>query len=324
MEKNRTPFFTVFTPVYNHKNEIHRVWESLQNQTFRDFEWIVVDDGSTDGVWPLLEKYKMEAFFSVILIRQENMGKHFAWNHALDIAKGVLFVPADSDDRFLENTLEFFHEKWNSISHENQPFYSGINVLCKDSVTGEIIGNKFPKDGLISNNLELEFKYKVVGEKWGCMRIDLLCAYKFPEIKGQGYYAENYIWFSIAKKYNVLCFNKILRIYYTNGNSITNSSKIKSFEKFKTEAPVKFDFHIWHLNENKAWMLRYDIKEYIISIINLCRYGLAMNKNIYEVSKLMQGLLNKIALVTLFIPSWLYYKFIDSKNIKSDRSYNQF
>lgn len=68
----KIPFFTIFTPVYNRKNEIHRVWESLNEQTFRDFEWILVDDGSTDNVWPLLEEYKEKASFPVTLLQQEN------------------------------------------------------------------------------------------------------------------------------------------------------------------------------------------------------------------------------------------------------------
>jgi glycosyltransferase involved in cell wall biosynthesis len=66
--------FTVFTPVYNRKHTINRVWESLQNQTYRNFEWIVVDDGSTDGVWDLLQRWKKEADFPVTLLQQENSG----------------------------------------------------------------------------------------------------------------------------------------------------------------------------------------------------------------------------------------------------------
>lgn len=70
--------FTVFTPVYNRRDKIHRVWDSLRSQTFRDFEWIVVDDGSTDNVMEILAIYKNEADFPVTILRQENKGKHFA------------------------------------------------------------------------------------------------------------------------------------------------------------------------------------------------------------------------------------------------------
>ena len=54
-------FFTVFTPLYNRKHTIHRVWESLNQQTVQNFEWLIVNDGSEDGVESLLESYKKEA-----------------------------------------------------------------------------------------------------------------------------------------------------------------------------------------------------------------------------------------------------------------------
>ncbi len=308
-----THFFTVFTPTYNRKNEIHRVWESLNNQTFRDFEWIVVDDGSTDNIWSFLEQYKKEALFPVTLLQQENLGKHFAWNRALDIAKGELFVPADSDDRFLPHTLQFFYEKWNAISANERSKYSGINVLCKNSVTGEIVGNKYPQDELISNNLELYYKYNVHAEKWGCIRTDLLQKNKYPEIKGRGNYIQNYTWYSLAKHYKVLCFNEVLRIYYTAGDSITNKFTSKTYENFKFAASILFDYLMWHLNNNKWWMLRYDKVEYIKSVINLCRNGFPNNRTFFDLFLQLKGFLNKVSLTIFYIPSLIYFKLFDSK-----------
>lgn len=68
--------FTVFTPVYNRKDKIHRVWDSLQMQTYPNFEWVIVDDGSTDGIGSLLEEYKQKADFPVTVLTQANSGKH--------------------------------------------------------------------------------------------------------------------------------------------------------------------------------------------------------------------------------------------------------
>lgn len=306
--------FTVFTPVFNRINEIHRVWESLNAQTFRDFEWIIVDDGSTDNVWPLLEQYKKDASFPVILLRQENKGKHFAWNRALDIANGELFVPADSDDTFLPHTLQFFDEKWNGIPLLEKSKYSGINVLCKNAETGKIVGNEYPTNGMISNNLELYYKFKIIGEKWGCVRTDVLKEYKFPEVTGRGCYNLNYTWYSIAKKYISFCFNEPLRVYYTDGTSITNTFKKRSFDKFKYAAPVWVDYLLWHLNNNRNWMIKYNWQEYFKSIFNLGRNSFAIDMNFYHVFTRLKGLINKMSFIILYFPSYLYYKFIDLKN----------
>lgn len=224
------PFFTVFTPVFNRKHCLHRVWDSLCAQTDRDFEWIVVDDGSTDGLTELLAEYQAKADFPMTVLSQSNHGKHFAWNRAVDLAKGYLFVPADSDDEFVPETLERFRSLWLSIPPQSRERYSGINVLCRDQY-GEIVGDLFPQDVMTSDNLELFYRFNVQGEKWGCLRTDLLRQRKFPEIKGRGCFPLSWCFFWLAQRYRVLCVNEVLRIYYRNlSDSITkcHSAKIVS------------------------------------------------------------------------------------------------
>ena len=77
-------FFTFFTSTYNRKHTIHRVWESLISQTNKNFEWIIIDNGSQDNVRPLLEDYKLKADFDVKLIFQENKDKFMAFNKAFE------------------------------------------------------------------------------------------------------------------------------------------------------------------------------------------------------------------------------------------------
>ena len=70
--------FTVFTPTFNRAHTLHRVYNSLCAQTFSDFEWVVVDDGSEDDTERLIAKWKKEADFPVLYKKQKNRGKHMA------------------------------------------------------------------------------------------------------------------------------------------------------------------------------------------------------------------------------------------------------
>lgn len=298
------PKFTVFTPVFNRKDKIHRVWESLNKQTFRDFEWIVVDDGSTDNVIEILEVYKKEADFPVKIFQQENLGKHFAWNRAVDMAQGELFVPADSDDSFESNTLEFFAQKWESIPLLDREKYSGINVLCKDPVTQKIIGDEFPKDGIISNNLELFYKYKVNGEKWGCIRTELLRSIPYPEIIGKKNYVQAYTWFSLAKKYRVKCYNIPLRSYYYEQDSITARQQ----KSIRTSAYTYYHYGTWHQNNNYSYIIKYRPLYFLKLVFNTNIFGFLAGKNIFDIISEQKNVFIKGLSMIFALPSYIYYK----------------
>lgn len=107
------------------------------------------------------------------------------------MATGDLWVPADCDDSFVPETLAFFNEKASAIDILNSNV-SGINVCCYNPEDHSVIGNYFPNNGMMSNNIELHYYYHITGEHWGTQRVDLLRKFPFPKIKGS-FYSENYI-----------------------------------------------------------------------------------------------------------------------------------
>ena len=300
--------FTIFTPVFNRKDTLHRVWESLNAQTYTDFEWIVVDDASTDNVKPLIESYQREAHFSMkVHYHEHNKGKHFAWNYAINEAQGKFFVPADADDSFDSETLEKFYMNWNSIPEQEQGAYSGINVLCKEVDTGKIIGTPFPNDPFVSDNLELCFRVKVKGEKWGMIRTEVLREFPLPEIATKcGYYPESYIWFSLAKKgYKVLCVNDALRYYFTDtGNSVLSQHRKNPIKS----SGVVCHYTAWHLNNNLGYMFSsMAFKEVAKSYISLIRNGLLIGFSIRKQLKSLTGFINRTLFIGAIIPGILMY-----------------
>lgn len=101
----REPLITVFTPTYNRAHCINRVYESLEAQTFRDFEWLVVDDGSGDGTECDIQDCAKDSSFLARYEKQSHAGKHVAWNRAVRKARGKFFITPDSEGAFLPESL---------------------------------------------------------------------------------------------------------------------------------------------------------------------------------------------------------------------------
>ena len=106
---------TIFTATYNRAHTLHRAFESLRAQTFRDFEWLVVDDGSIDGTNELVAGWMETADFPIRYLRQNHSGKHFAHNLALSEARGLLFTVLDSDDALPSDALGKLKQCWISF-----------------------------------------------------------------------------------------------------------------------------------------------------------------------------------------------------------------
>lgn len=213
--------FSVFTPTYNRADYLWSVYESLQNQTFRDFEWLIVDDGSQDGTQVQVTQWQKEADFPIRYIYQENQGKHVATNTGVQNAQGRLFLIADSDDAFIERALEVFYQAWCSI--EDKESFSAVTALCMDS-NGTIIGDRFPEDICDSNSIEMTYRYRVRGEKWGFHRTDVLKRFLFPYFEGEKFMAESVVWNQIARHFKTRFINVPLRIYRTISDSLSNDT----------------------------------------------------------------------------------------------------
>ena len=205
--------FTVFTPTYNREHTLARVFSSLQAQSYRDFEWLIVDDGSTDGTRVLVEQWQRTAQFPIRYIYQENRGKHVASNRGAREAKGRFLLSLDSDDACVPNALERFKYHWENIPEDHRHQFSAVTVLCMDEF-GSIHGNRFPLEVTDSDSIEIRYKFRVKGEKWGFQLTDILRQYPFPEIEGERFVTEDIVWRSIARRYKTRYVNEALRIYF--------------------------------------------------------------------------------------------------------------
>lgn len=135
------PILTIFTPAYNRAYILEKAYRSLQCQSDKRFEWIIVDDGSNDNTKNLVQKWQDENnTFKIEYYFQENSGKHIAINNGIEFAKGRLFLILDSDDYLRNDAVEIIIKYADTINIKMH--YGGI-VGNRAYFDGEIIGSTF-------------------------------------------------------------------------------------------------------------------------------------------------------------------------------------
>jgi len=217
--------FTVFTPTYNRAKELIHVYNSLLNQTYKNFEWLIVDDGSSDDTKEIVESWIDEDKLSINYIYKKNGGKHTAHNLGVKNAKGEFFLIFDSDDTCVKNALEIFLKSWDSMDEEKKASFSGITCLCQD-YGGNIIGDAFKEN--IVDEYPIYIMPYMKGEKWGFHKTDIVKNFLFPEYQNEKFMAESLVWNRISSIYKVRHINTPLRNYnYLSSGLSANSLKIR-------------------------------------------------------------------------------------------------
>ena len=219
--------FTVFTAAHNSARILYRVYDSLKAQTFRDFEWLIVDDGSTDQTEALVGQWQREVDFPIRYVWQEHGGKHTAVNHGVREAQGELFLNLDHDDACSPIALERFKFHWDRIPADQKEAFVGVTALTQDP-QGNIWGSSFPFDPTDSDSLEIRFRYKVTGEKWGFLRTEIMREFPYPELPGETYVPESLVWKCIALKYKTRYVNEVLRTFFPTPHSLGDRNRAVS------------------------------------------------------------------------------------------------
>lgn len=211
--------FTVFTPTYNRAALLTELYESLKTQTYKNFEWLIVDDGSTDNTEETVAGFKKENILTVNYIKKENGGKQRAYNLAVENARGELFICLDSDDKYVSDGLEVILSCWEE--YKNRKDLAGMGYLSVYP-DGKIIGSRFPEDKMISSQFMIYYKYKVSGDKGLMFRTQILKDYRFPEIDGEKFVTEAVVYNRISRKYSMLYINREIEIKQYHEGGLTS------------------------------------------------------------------------------------------------------
>ena len=212
---------TILTPTFNRAHLLPRLFESLTHQTDFNFEWLVMDDGSTDGTSDLFAgKTFLSAPFPIRYYRQENGGKHRALNAGVKQAKGDFIFIADSDDWLLPQSVAIVGQHASVIADDNTfAGVAGLDVFDDE----RIVGTGLPQDIIDCNAMDIRYRYHVDGDLKEVFKTTVLQEFPFPEIQDEKFCPEQLVWFRIAQKYKLRYFNTPIYVAEYQPNGITAS-----------------------------------------------------------------------------------------------------
>lgn len=202
---------TVFTPTYNRAYIIDELYNSLKKQTFIDFEWLIIDDGSTDCTYEKVKNWSADnTKFPIRYYKFENSGKQKEINRALDLARGELFFTVDSDDLLTADALDKINQ-WEKTIPQCEKFcgFAGsdgdmtgkaINPIFSEEYVDATFFNRYAETGMFIGH----------DRPW-VFYTDVHRQYRYPEFEGEKFIAEAVVWNRMAKDgYQIRCFNDVI------------------------------------------------------------------------------------------------------------------
>lgn len=240
---------TVFTPTYNRKKLLERLYNSLLSQTDKDFIWLVIDDGSTDNTEEYINQLKKKTIeFKIEYHYKENGGLHTGYNEAIKHMKTELCICCDSDDWLPNDCIEIIKKVWKSKKQDNCAGIIGLDFTQKN----EIIGNKLPDDEEYVDMNELYIKGKLIGDKKLVVRTDLYKSLKPIEtINNEKNFNPNYLNVVLSEKYNWIPLNHNLCFVEYQQDGMTHGI----FKQYLNSPNSFIELRKLYLSLNKATLI---------------------------------------------------------------------
>ena len=214
---------TVLTPTFNRGGRLQSLWDSLQKQTVKDFEWLVVDDGSTDGTKNLITQLQEKSDFPIRYIYKNNGGKHTALNVGIQTICSELIFIVDSDDCVTDDAVESIlriHKKYRS--QNNICGYAFLRAFPD----GKVNGKKFDVNEKIGSYIDVRVNGNDTGaDKAEVFKTHCLKEFPFPEYPNEKFLGEDLVWVRMARKYEMVHINKAIYVGNYLEDGLTNNRR---------------------------------------------------------------------------------------------------
>lgn len=198
---------SIVTPTFNRAYILEKAYNSLKRQTLNSFEWIIIDDGSTDNTEELVKGWKNQNnSFEITYFRQENGGKHRALKKAFSMVKYDYVLILDSDDFLTDDAVEFICNRIEEMKDKSD--FAGFSGL--KNLGGKTVSSSFKGEYIDCTNLE-RIKYGLNVDMAEVYKTEILKKYPFPEFEGEKFCSESAVWDKIAMDgYKIRWYNKVI------------------------------------------------------------------------------------------------------------------
>lgn len=209
---------TIFTPTYNRAYTLDKLYDSLCDQTDRDFTWLIVDDGSTDETKELVYGWINEKKITIEYYYQENSGKPQAHNKGVQEAKSLLFTCVDSDDWLIPQAVEQIKKTYKENDID-------VGILCKRGTSVNDAITSWRGDIIRATMFEAEKKHKLRGDTMLIFRTSYLKDRFFPRIEGEKFIPESYLYDQLSGIGKLYFLDEILYICEYLPDGYTNNMR---------------------------------------------------------------------------------------------------
>lgn len=217
---------TVFTPTYNRGYIIEKLYRSLQRQTFHDFEWLIIDDGSSDNTEEIVKGWQEDPnAFMIRYYKKENGGKCSAINYGVDLAQGDLFFNVDSDDYLTDDALEKVDVWEKGLPKDSLEKYCGVigNLGTSETETPNKPLNAPYRDISLLERYSDASDDHLDGERAWVFYTDIQKKYKYPIFENETFMTEAVAWNRMAHDgYLMRAFDDIIWVYQYQPDGLTS------------------------------------------------------------------------------------------------------
>ena len=196
----------VLTPTFNRRHLIERLFESLCRQSIQAFQWLVIDDGSTDETDEYFNNLSTQKF-EINYLKKENGGKHTALNYSHPYIQGDVVVIVDSDDYLVDNAIETIENDWTKYSSNPK---IGCLSYHRQLVRGGLCSASDNQDEVISDHITYRVNCGRGGDRCEVIRTECFKQFPFPVFSDEKFMSEGWLWNHIAVKYNTVYINKAI------------------------------------------------------------------------------------------------------------------
>lgn len=219
---------TILTPTFNRDEALQHLYKSLEKQICNEFEWVIVDDGSTDNTRIIAEKWLAEGKINIQYFYKENGGKHTALNYAIKKIKTELTFIVDSDDILTEDAVETilrYHRRYG-----NEQNLCGY-VFLREYPDGKINGKEFIPNEKVASYIEARINADdTMADKAEVFKTACLKEFPFPEYSGERFLGEDIVWVRMARKYMMVHINKAIYIGNYLEDGLTKNRRLNNIK----------------------------------------------------------------------------------------------